>query len=179
MEPELVERARRGDRAAFETIVRSRTDTVYKASLAILGNEADAADATQDTLLMAWRQIGSLRDPARFDPWLARINLNACRMRLRQIRPRVRWLRPLASLATEPADNRTTPVDDRTADADAFDRAFEQLTGEQRALLVWRHLDGRSIEEIADRLGVPGGTVKSRLFAARRALEAAHAQELA
>ena len=85
---ELVEQARRGDRAAYEQIVRRKVETVYRTARAILGNDADAEDATQETLISAWRQIGSLRDPDRFDAWLGRITLNSCRMALRGRRSR-------------------------------------------------------------------------------------------
>ena len=79
MERALVERARTGDRDAFDALVRSRMDAVYRTSLAILGEQADAADATQETFVSAWRHTADLRDPELFDAWLGRINLNACR----------------------------------------------------------------------------------------------------
>lgn len=88
LERELVEQARRGDRAAYEAIVRREVETVYRTARAILGNDADAADATQEALIGAWRRLSSLRDPDRFDAWLGRITVNACRMALRR-RPAV------------------------------------------------------------------------------------------
>jgi RNA polymerase sigma-70 factor (ECF subfamily) len=83
-----VERARAGDLGSFEEIVRERIDAVYRISLAILGNEADAADATQETFLAAWRQLRGLRDAERFEAWLQRIAVNSARMvhRLRRRR---------------------------------------------------------------------------------------------
>jgi RNA polymerase sigma-70 factor (ECF subfamily) len=84
MERALVERARSGDRAAFDALVRSRIDAVYRTSLAILGKQADAADATQETFVSAWCHRDALRDPDLFDAWLGRINLNACRAQLRR-----------------------------------------------------------------------------------------------
>ena len=80
---DAVERARTGDRAAFEMLVRSRVDRLHRTACAILGNEADAYDATQDAFLSAWQQLPRLRDVEAFDAWLTRIIVNACRMRLR------------------------------------------------------------------------------------------------
>ena len=178
LERELVERARAGDRDAFDALVRTRIDAVYRTSLAILGNRADAADATQETFVSAWRHCDALRDPELFDAWLGRINLNACRQQLRRRgRARVREIR-----LTEP-DDRAEPVsneqalDDRTAEADAFDRAFARLSVDDRAVLVLHHLQERPVAEIAAALGSPQGTVKSRLHRARAALESALAKE--
>ncbi len=106
LERELVEQARRGDRAAYEAIVRREVETVYRTARAILGNDADAADATQEALIGAWRRLSSLRDPDRFDAWLGRITVNACRMALRRRRPAV-----LVELRTTPgAEPRVPPI---------------------------------------------------------------------
>jgi RNA polymerase sigma-70 factor (ECF subfamily) len=178
MDRTLVEQAMSGDRDAFDSLVRSRVDTVYRTSLAILGDAADAADAAQETFVSAWRHRGALRDPDAFDAWLGRINLNACRGQLRRRgRTRVHEIRLL-----DPDDGRELPVsgrafDDRTADADAFDRAFARLPVDDRAVLVMHHLHERPVAEIAAALGAPAGTVKSRLHRARAALESALAKE--
>jgi hypothetical protein len=76
---ELADRARSGDRLAFERLVEPWIEPAYRTGLAILGRDADARDATQDALLEAWRNIRRLRDPERFDAWLGRIHVNACR----------------------------------------------------------------------------------------------------
>ena len=87
----LVRRARTGDAAAFEVLVDSRIDRCYRLAWSILSNDADAADATQDALVSAWRQLPRLRDPASFDGWLNRIVANAAlmarrhRVRLREV----------------------------------------------------------------------------------------------
>jgi RNA polymerase sigma-70 factor (ECF subfamily) len=166
---ELVERARAGDADAFDQLVRERLDAVYRLALVILGDAADARDAAQDAFIAAWRKLPTLRDPARFDAWLDRICVNACRMTIRKRRG-VRLIR-LRPDTDYPATDRSTAH--ARATAVAFDSAFERLTVEQRALLLDHHLDGRGVAEIADRLGIPAGTAKSRLFAARRALEQA------
>jgi len=178
MERLLVEQAISGDRHAFDSLVRNRVDAVYRTSLAILGDAADAADAVQETFVSAWCHRASLRDPDLFDAWLGRINLNACRGQLRRrVRTRVREIRLL-----DPEDGREPAstdraLDERTADADVFDRAFARLSADDRAVLVLHHLQERPVAEIATTLGAPEGTVKSRLHRARAALESALAKE--
>jgi RNA polymerase sigma-70 factor (ECF subfamily) len=166
------------DRSAFDVVVRSRIDAVYRTSLAILGSEADAADATQETFVSAWRHRDALRDPDRFDAWLGRINMNACRAQLRRRgRTKVREIR-----LVDPEDDREPAsadpaLADRIADADAFDRAFARLSIGDRSVLVLHHLQERPVAEIAAVLGTPVGTIKSRLHRARAALESALAKE--
>lgn len=168
----------RADRAAFDVLVRSRIDVVYRTSLTILGDQADAADATQETFVSAWCNYAGLRDRDRFDAWLGRINLNACRAQLRRRgRKVVREMRlpdPLGGF--EPASAEPS-LAERTADADAFDRAFARLSIDDRAVLVLHHLQERPIAQIAAALGAPEGTIKSRLHRARAALESALAKE--
>jgi RNA polymerase sigma-70 factor, ECF subfamily len=167
MERSIVERARSGDPQAFEAIVRTRIDAVYRTAYAILGDEADAQDATQEAFLAAWRSLRSLQDPDRFDAWFGRILTNACRISLRRRRSR-----PVttALLPADLVDPQPVLGDD---DPELLGRAFRHLPVEQRALLVARHLDERPIPDLARELRVPEGTVKSRLFTARAALRRA------
>ncbi len=165
MERSLVERARAGDRDAFDALVRRKVDAVYRTAYVILGDSADAEDATQEAFLAAWRAMPQLREIDRFDAWLGRIVRNACRMTIRRGRSRVRTL-DLAGVK-EPAGHDSTGD---VLDAQAFDRAFDGLTVDQRALLVAHHLDGTELETLSDELGIPVGTVKSRLHTARAAL---------
>ena len=178
MERELVERARAGDRDAFDALIRTRIDAVYRTSLAILGNPSDASDATQETFVSAWCHRRALRDSDLFDAWLGRINVNACRQQLRRRgRTKVREV-PLLDpddVGEPPSDD--PAIDDRTADADGFDRAFARLSVDDRALLVLHHLQECPVAEIAAVLGSPEGTIKSRLHRARAALESALAKE--
>jgi RNA polymerase sigma-70 factor (ECF subfamily) len=178
MERALVEKARSGDRDAFDALVRSRIDAVYRTSLAIVGDQADAADATQETFVSAWCHRDALRDPDRFDAWLGRINLNACRAQLRRRgRTSVREIRPLDPEGGHEPASTDRALDDRTADTDLFDRAFARLSLDDRAILVLHHLQERPVAEIAATLGSPEGTIKSRLHRARAALESALAKE--
>ena len=176
VDPERIARARSGDASAFEALVEARVGPMTRTAMAILGREDEARDAVQDTLLTAWRELASLRDPAAFDAWLTRILVNRCRRGLRGIGiRRVREI-PVDTViaADEPA------VADHAAavgERQALERAFELLSVDERTLLVLHHLDGRPVASIADVLGVPVGTAKSRLFAARRALHRALARE--
>ena len=186
-ELDLVGRARHGDLDAFTALAGARLAAMTRTATAILGDETEAHDAVQEAMISIWRELPSLREPGRFDAWAGRILVNACRQALkRRVRSRVREIR----LSPEPADG--PGFDDRAGGAgglatagvalvsgraeslgndDALNRAFERLDTEQRALLVMHHLEERPVTEIAAILGIPAGTVKSRLFAARRALQ--------
>jgi RNA polymerase sigma-70 factor (ECF subfamily) len=168
-----IDRARNGDRVAFELIVRARKDAVYRLSFAILGSEADARDAAQETFVAVWRQLRRLRDADRFDAWLQRVVVNAARQVIRaNARRRVREVP--ASTIESLADR----VDGRGSDdAAVLDIALRRLPVEQRSILVLHHLEGRALAELAEILQVPLGTAKSRLFTARKALAAAIAVE--
>jgi RNA polymerase sigma-70 factor (ECF subfamily) len=176
LERELVEAARRGDRAAYDAVVRRKVESVYRTARAILGNEADAEDATQEAFLAAWRFLPRLRDPERFEAWFARILVNACRARLRTRR----GIREIQ--IDMQREDRTRPdprsyarpdagqLADQIVEATAFDAAFERLSIEDRSILTLHHLDDLGLREVAAILGIPTGTAKSRLLRARRAL---------
>ena len=166
----VIDRARTGDLAAFELIVHARMDDVYRLTAAIVGDEADARDAAQETFVAAWRELPRLRDAARFDAWLQRIAVNASRMTLRA-RGR-RRVREIPSSQVAAFASRAAPVAD-ASDAEILDAALRRLPIEQRAVLVLHHLEGRPLEEIAATFEIPVGTAKSRLFHARLALHAA------
>ena len=175
----LVERARTGDRSAFEALLDRWLEQAFRIALAILGREADARDATQDAFL-AWRELPKLRDPERFDAWLSRIVVNSCRgvrRGRRRVTIREISLDDVPSHA-EPASEFDTAWGEQLASLDAIEHAFERLPVPERAILVLHHLEHRSVVEIAEVLGIPVGTAKSRLFAARHALERALEDEL-
>jgi RNA polymerase sigma-70 factor, ECF subfamily len=145
-------------------------DAVYRLTFAILGNEADAADAAQETFVAAWRQARRLRDPDRFDAWLQRVAINAARMTYRARKRR--GVREIASSRVVTTAE-TASFDLARSDAVVLDAAMQRLDVDQRSILVLHHLDRRPLAEIAEILDIPVGTVKSRLFAGRRALQAA------
>jgi len=165
MDRELLVRARAGDREAFELIVVAKGEPLFRTALAILGNEADARDATQETFISSWSRFRDLRDLDRFDAWMGRILINECRMALRK-RRRIREV-PVDAEASDSADLSDLP---NPPDSTDFDDAFGRLSVDQRAILVLHHLHGYGVREIGAWLGVPTGTVKWRLNRARNAL---------
>jgi RNA polymerase sigma-70 factor (ECF subfamily) len=175
----LVRRARTGDAAAFGVLVDTRIDRCYRLAWSILSNDADAADATQDALLAAWRELPRLRDAAAFDGWLNRIVANAALMaRRHRLRLREVSVAPIQPddmpHEPEPApDLRARTAFDDVVDNDAIGRGFDRLRPQDRMLLVLHHVEERPVAEIARSLGIPVGTVKSRLHAARGSLEKA------
>ena len=175
----LIRRAQAGDAAAFAELVDTRIDRCHRIAWSILLNEADAADATQDALVAAWRQLPRLRDPGSFDGWVNRIVANSAlmarrhRVRLREVS--VRGPDPDdVSGSPEPAhDPQGRSAMDDVVDNDAIARAFDRLRPKDRMILVLHHVEERPVAEIARSLGIPVGTAKWRLHAARNALEQA------
>ena len=174
----LADRARNGDLDAFEELMHARIDAIYRISYAIVRDEADARDSTQETFIAAWRRIRGLRDADRFDAWLQRIAVNAARMTLRtRGRRRVREIPAGDIAAMAAASDRAATAEPR--DADVLGAALDRLSLDQRTILVLHHLEGHELTDLAEILGIPLGTVKSRLHTARAALQAALAAEAA
>lgn len=174
MDPALIRRARTGDTEAFTALVAGRLGPMQRTAMAILGREADARDAVAESLAAIWRELPRLRDEAAFEAWSTRILVHACRRRLRSIgRARVR---ELAIEAVDPMAAAPSPTDE-LLERMTLERAFERLDADIRTILVLHHLDGRPLAEISAILGIPVGTAKSRLFAARNALTRALERE--
>ncbi|HEY3163703.1 MAG TPA: RNA polymerase sigma factor [Candidatus Limnocylindrales bacterium] len=177
MDPALIRRAQTGDVDAFTALVAGRVEAMQRMAMAILGHEADARDAVADSLAAIWRELPRLRDPLAFDAWSTRILVHACRRRLRgRGRARVRELTLDAADAGRAMPTAAGPAD-VVADRIGLERAFDRLDADERTILVLHHLDGRGLDEVAAVLGIPAGTAKSRLFAARKALERALERE--
>ncbi|HEU4573344.1 MAG TPA: RNA polymerase sigma factor [Candidatus Limnocylindrales bacterium] len=174
MDPDCIRRAQGGDVRAFAELIEGRVERMVRTAAAILGSDADANDVVQDALLAAWRQLPSLRDVARFDAWLTSILLNGCRRALRT-RGR-RFVREIPAQALAEASD-GVDLAGAIVRRRALERAFDRLGPTERSILVLHHLDGRPLDEIAAVLGVPVGPAKSRLFAARRALQRALERE--
>jgi RNA polymerase sigma-70 factor (ECF subfamily) len=171
---EPVSRVVRGEAPAdeFASLTRGDVDRAYRLAWAILGNDEDAQDATQDALTAAWQQRRSLRDQDRLEAWLSRIVINKCRDRLRSRargRARVRSIELVALPSVADGSH-------AAADRDQLGRALEALNPDQRIVVLLRFWADLTVDAIADRLGVPPGTVKSRLHnsldALRSTLEA-------
>jgi RNA polymerase sigma factor (sigma-70 family) len=165
---QLVEAARNGDREAYAELLRGRAGRLYAIAQRILRDPERAEDAVQDALVLAWRDLPALRDPARFDAWLHRVVVHACLAEARRTR---RMTARLVELPVDIAVGRDDYLD--VVEREALDRAFLRLAPEQRVLLVLRHYAGLETAAIAEVLGVPHGTVRSRLHHAHRVMRAA------
>jgi RNA polymerase sigma-70 factor (ECF subfamily) len=164
---ELVERAQRGDHEAFDVLASAAYHRLYAIARRILRDGYAAEDAVQDALVQAWRDLWGLRDPRAFDAWMHRLLVRSCADQQRRAR------RTRLDVAVEPIEV-PEPHDDysRVADRDALDRAFLRLSFDHRAVLVLTHYVGLSGPEVAETLGIPVGTVASRLHYAIRAMRA-------
>jgi RNA polymerase sigma factor (sigma-70 family) len=164
----LVEQARAGDEEAFASLARAAGDRLLAIAYRILRDLALAEDAVQQTLVLAWRELPSLREPAAFDAWLRRLLVHAC---YREARRNRTWAANVRVLQTEPA----SPADgvSDVATRDQLERGFRRLPPEQRAIFVFHHYLGLTLPEVAEHLGIPVGTVKSRMHYATNALRAA------
>ena len=168
MDRDLVEAARRGDREAYADLIRSRGDRLYAIAQRILRDVDRTEDAVQEALVIAWRDLPGLRDPDRFDAWLHRLVVRAC------LHEAMRQRRLVANLHVLPTDLSGGPDEILSiADRDQLERGFRRLDPQQRAILVLRHFAGYEPAEIAELLGVPAGTARSRLHHAHRAMRAA------
>jgi RNA polymerase sigma-70 factor, ECF subfamily len=169
VERALVELARGGDEEAFASLIRMAGDRLMAIAFRILRDVDRAEDAVQQAIVTAWRELPALRDPDRFGGWLYRVVVNACYVEARKTR---RWdanVRLLTSDMTSGSSDGILSVDDR----DELERAFRRLPPEQRSVFVLHHYLGMRLAEIAETLGVPVGTVKSRIHYATAALRAA------
>lgn len=149
-------------------LARSNADWLFAVAQRILRDFDRAEDAVQATLVAAWRELPSLRDPERFQPWLRRILVRICYEESKRGRSTTSILRVVPADRPDPADEILT-----VADRDQLERGFRRLLPEHRAILVLHHYLGMSPAEIAENLGIPAGTARSRLHYAHRAMRAA------
>ena len=140
----------------------------YALAYRILRDPHRAQDATQQALLNAWRDLPTLRDPDRFEAWLYRIVVHACYI---ESRTQQRWVSRVQILSIVPPD--IPDVATSVVQRDELERAFGLLTPEQRAVVVLHHHLGYPLTEIAETLGIPVGTARSRLHYAVRQLRVA------
>ena len=168
MDRDLVERARSGDQAAFADLVHQISDTLLGIARRILRDPGLAEDVLQNALVTIWRKLPHLRETDRFEAWAYRILVNACYAAAPQNR---RWASTVRIL---PID-RATGTDDyqSISDRDELEQAFRRLPLDQRAVFVLHHHAGLPLVAVAEALGIPEGTARSRLHYATRALRAA------
>ena len=173
----LVESARNGDLAAFDTLVAQHQDRVYTLCLWQLRDRDEAADAAQETFVRAWRHLKNFRGDSAFSTWLHRIALNVTHDFTKK---RARTPLPFSGAPSQDEDDETPEIADESPDAatqitrrerrNAVRRALKELPDGQRSVLVLFDIEGRSYEEAAAILELPMGTIKSRLNRARAAL---------
>jgi RNA polymerase sigma factor (sigma-70 family) len=169
VERDLVLRAQAGDHAAFSTLAAHAIDGLYSTARLILRSDDRAQDAVQEALVRAWLNIRGLRDPGAFGGWVRRLLINSCYESARRERTR-----RITEISADPGDGPSTPDDAHSlALRDQLDRAFRRMTPEQRAILVVRYYLDLTETEAAEALGIPVGTVKSRLNRASSAMRAA------
>jgi len=157
----LVERARGGDHDAFAELARVAVVRLDQAARLILRDPELARDAVQEGLIRAWRDLPKLRDPDRFDAWLHRLTVNACIDQTRRRRRRV--------IEVELTPIHSPSMSDSTgahADREQVDQVLLHLDQRGRAIVVLHYFVGLPLTEVAVTLGIPIGTVKSRLHRA-------------
>jgi RNA polymerase sigma-70 factor (ECF subfamily) len=164
----LVDLAMAGNEEAFATLARASGDRLLAVAYRILRDVGLAEDAVQQTLVTAWRQLPSLRDPDRFEAWLHRLLVHACYAEGRRAKRSIGYVRVLPIDLAGGSDEYAA-----VAQRDELDRVFPRLPPEQRVVIVFHYYLGLSHQEIADHLEIPLGTVKSRLHTATNALRAA------
>ena len=176
-EMHCVRRVLDGDVNAFEQLMHAHEKTVYNLALRALGNPQDAEDVTQEAFLKAYRSLSSFRGDSKFSVWLYRIVSNLC---LDFLRARSR--RPSQSLTVEDDEGEVGELEipdehfspekllDRKLTRESVQRGLASLPDDARQILLLRELKGLSYEEIADVLDLEPGTVKSRIFRARKKL---------
>jgi RNA polymerase sigma factor (sigma-70 family) len=168
MRTTLVDRAREGDEDAFTELVDLNGDRCFAIAYRILRDVERAKDAVQQAFLLAWRELPRLREPDRFGVWLYRLLVNAC---YEESRRHQRWMLHVRALPMELAADADPLVS--VGERDALERAFRRLSPDHRAVFVMHHHAGMPLATIADIVGIPVGTVKSRLHHATRNLRAA------
>ena len=176
-EAQIVRRVLEGDVNAFEDLVTEHEKGVYAIAQRMTGNAEDAADMTQETFIKAYNSLSSFRGDSKFSVWLYRIATNVC---LDFLRSRSR--KPTVSPSVEDDDGEETQMDiadesqspeqllERGLTRDAVRRGLKSLSPEYRQILLLREIQGLSYEEIAEALVLEVGTVKSRIFRARKRL---------
>jgi RNA polymerase sigma-70 factor (ECF subfamily) len=167
MERRLVELAQHGDQRAFAEIAFSVSPRLFAVAQRILRDYHRAEDVTQQAIVLIWRKLPKLADPDRFDGWAYRIVVNACYAEARRNR---RAPVGVHLLETDDAEGDSQVS---VAERDMLERAFDRLPPEQRAVLVLQYYLELGHPEIAELLGIPLGTVKSRASSGRNALRAA------
>lgn len=175
-ELKIVKLVQDGDRASFESLVLNNQKKVYNLALRMVGNEDDAFDMTQEAFFRAYNSIGSFRGDCRFSVWLYRLTTNVCldflRSESRKAHVSLTFSEDDNEKELEIPDDRFSPQSEveRAELRDAVRRGIKLLPVDYRAILLLREIDGLSYDEIGKALELEAGTVKSRIFRARKKL---------
>lgn len=161
------EKLQRGDKKAFEQLVRDNQNRIYAVCLNMLKNTHDAQDAAQNTFIKAYTRISTFRGASSIGTWLTKIAINTCTDFLRSRRQDLD-IDDRYGLADEET---TESIAERNETVREVRSALAQLSPEYRSVLVLRHIDGLSYGEIAETLGLDPGTVRSRLWRAREKIK--------
>jgi RNA polymerase sigma-70 factor (ECF subfamily) len=172
MQRELVEQAQRGDQEAFGSLASASIGQLYNLAHLMLADADLAADAVQEALIAAWRDLRSLRDPDSFRAWLDRVLVRSVYRAARRERRQVA-LRQVALRQLWPSLDDSAPDPARALEArDAIHQTFMRLSPEHRAVLVAHYYLELTDDEAARMLDIPAGTYKSRLHRATDAMRA-------
>jgi RNA polymerase sigma-70 factor (ECF subfamily) len=170
----LVQRTLRGETAAYNVLVQRYQRQVYNLAYRMVGSAEDAGDMVQETFLRAYGALASFRQDASFLTWLYKIASNLCidHLRARKSKPALSLEVELEEGREPAADRQCSPEDTavRGAVGEIVQKAVMNLPERYRVVVVMRHLQGMSVEEIANQLELPSGTVKTHLFRAREML---------
>ena len=173
----VIRKVLNGDTNAYEVLVREYEKNVYNLALRMTGNSEDAYDMSQEAFIKAYNSLTAFRGDSKFSVWLYRIVSNVC---LDFLRSRNR--RPTSSLSVENDDGEEVELDiadeeqtpekllERSLTRDAVRRGLLSLPDDHRQILLLREIEGLSYDEISEALGLEVGTVKSRIFRARKKL---------
>jgi len=176
-EAAVIRRVLDGDGNAFEDLVAAYEKNVYNLALRMTGNAQDAEDMAQEAFVKAYTSLPGFRGDSKFSVWLSRIVSNVCLDFLRR-----QNRRPASSLSLEDEDGEESQMDipdesqspeqllEHSLTQEAVQRGLQSLSEEQRQILLLREIQGLSYEEIAETLDLEAGTVKSRIFRARKKL---------
>lgn len=175
---ELVSAVQDGDSASFEKLVLDTQTKVYNLAMRIVGNEEDAFDMSQEAYIKAFNSINNFRGDSRFSVWMYRLTTNVCldflRSRNRKAHSSLTYFDDEEGdgKELEIPDERFSPetVAEKKELQEAVARGLQMLPADYRAILLLREIDGLSYEEIAEALELEAGTVKSRIFRARKKL---------
>lgn len=175
----LIERAQSGDPAAFRQIFVAHRSDVSRVVFRMIGPSPEVEDVVQEVFLHVYRSLGSFRGESRFSTWLYRLAVNVSRMHLRKGRSRPRFSDVEVPEAPRDGAPHDTPdvVVERQERVRTLYRLLESLSEKKREVLVMHDLEGVPAKEIAEIVGVPVLTVRTRLFYARKELYAAMATE--